>query len=155
MTPPNRTRIALALVLCAAASTLPAQAADTAAPSAVAPAGAARMAESSETRIKHLHDQLKITAEEESKWNTVAQVMLNNASTIKDAVQDRFRMSKTMTAISDLKSYEAIVDAHADGIKKLATAFAPLYAAMPDAQQKHADAVFGRRTEPSQLKTHA
>jgi periplasmic protein CpxP/Spy len=147
--------IALALILCAGASTLPARAAETAAPSAMAPASAPGMAESPEARIKHLHDQLKITSDEESKWNTVAQVMLNNASSINDAVQDRVRMAKTMTAISDLKSYEAIVDAHADGIKKLATAFAPLYAAMPEAQQKHADAVFGRRTEPAQLKTHA
>ena len=155
MKTPNKNRIALALVLCATASTLPARAAESAAPSAMAPAGTAMMAESPETRIKHLHDQLKITVDEESGWNTVAQVMLNNASDINDAVQDRVRMSKTMTAINDLKSYEAIVDAHADGIKKLATAFAPLYAAMPEAQQKHADAVFGRRTEPSQLKTHA
>ena len=153
MKTPDKTRIALALVLCATAFTLPARAADSATPTAAA--GAASMAESPEARIKHLHDQLKITANEESKWNTVAQVMLNNAATINDAVQDRVRMSKTITAISDLKSYEAIVDAHADGIKKLATAFAPLYAAMPEAQQKHADAVFGRRTEPSQLKTHA
>jgi periplasmic protein CpxP/Spy len=152
MKTPNKTRFALALVLCATASTLPARAAETATSSAMAPAAAA---ESPETRIKHLHDQLQITAGEESQWHTVAQVMLNNASAINDAVQDRVRMSKTMTAMNDLKSYEAIVDAHADGIKKLATAFAPLYAAMPEAQQKHADAVFGRRTEPSQLKAHA
>jgi protein CpxP len=146
----TNTCIALALVLCSAASTLPAWAADNAAPSAMAPA-----AESPETRIKTLHDQLRITAGEEAKWSAVAQVMLGNATAINDAVQDRVRMSKTMTAISDLKTYSAIVDAHADGIRKLAVAFAPLYAAMPEAQQKHADAVFGRRTEPSQLKTHA
>jgi hypothetical protein len=151
----NKLRIALTIGLCAAAVTLPARAAETAASSATTSGGSAGMAESPETRIKHLHDQLRITADEESKWNTVAQVMLSNTSAINDAVRDRARMSKTMTAVDDLKSYEAIVDAHADGIKKLATAFAPLYAEMPEAQQKHADAVFGRRTEPSQLKTHA
>jgi len=108
-----------------------------------------------EARVKHLHDQLKITADQEAKWNNVAQVMLANASAITTAVKDREHMSKGMTAIDDLKSYEAIVDAHAEGIRKLATAFAPLYSSMPEDQQKNADAVFGHRTQPSRLKTHA
>jgi hypothetical protein len=47
------------------------------------------------------------------------------------------------------------VEAHAEGIKKLVIAFKPLYEAMPEAQQKHADAVFAHRTEPSRLKKHA
>jgi hypothetical protein len=107
-----------------------------------------------EARIKHLHDQLNITSDQEARWNDVARVMLANASAIDGAVKDRMRMSNGMTAINDLKSYERIVDAHADGIKKLAIAFAPLYASMPESQQKNADAVFGHRTQPSKLKTH-
>lgn len=108
-----------------------------------------------EARIRHLHDELKITPDQEGQWSNVAQVMLANASAIDSAVRDRERMSKEMTAIDDLKSYEAIVDAHADGIRKLSVAFAPLYSAMPEGQQKSADAVFGHRTQPSRLKTHA
>jgi periplasmic protein CpxP/Spy len=100
------------------------------------------------------HDQLNITSDQEARWNDVARVMLANASAIDGAVKDRMRMSNGMTAINDLKSYERIVDAHADGIKKLAIAFAPLYASMPESQQKNADAVFGHRTQPSKLKTH-
>jgi hypothetical protein len=107
-----------------------------------------------ETRIKHLHDLLKITSAQDAQWQDVAQVMLDNASAIDSAIKDRVRMTKGMTAIDDLKSYEAIVDAHAQGIKKLAIAFKPLYTSMPEAQQKNADAVFGHRTEPSKLKTH-
>lgn len=107
-----------------------------------------------EARIKHLHDLLKITAAQDPQWHDVAQVMLDNASAVDSAIKDRVRMAKGMTAIDDLQSYEAIVDAHAEGIKKLAIAFKPLYAAMPEAQQKNADAVFGHRTEPSKLKTH-
>lgn len=112
-------------------------------------------AESPQSRIKHLHDQLQITPGEEAKWNAVAQVMLDNASAVDSSIKNRVHMTKGMTAIDDLKSYEAIVTAHADGIKKLAVAFAPLYAAMPADQQTHADAVFSRRTGPAQLKTHA
>jgi periplasmic protein CpxP/Spy len=109
--------------------------------------------ESPEGRVKHLHDMLKITAAEETQWHGVAQVMLDNASAIDSAIKDRVRMSKGMTAIDDLKSYQAIVEAHAQGIKKLAIAFRPLYASMPEEQQKNADAVFGHRTEPSKLIT--
>jgi len=108
-----------------------------------------------ESRIRHLHDQLKITTDQESQWSDVAQVMLANASAIDSAVKDRVQMAKAMTAIDDLKSYEAIVDAHADGLKKFAVAFAPLYSSMPEDQQKNADAIFGHRTQPSRLKTHA
>jgi len=107
-----------------------------------------------EARVKHLHDQLKIATDQEAQWNSIAQVMLANASAIASAVKDREHMSKGMTAIDDLKSYGAIVDAHAEGIRKLAAAFAPLYSSMPEDQQKNADAVFGHRTQPSKLKAH-
>jgi periplasmic protein CpxP/Spy len=103
--------------------------------------------------IKHLHDQLKITPDEEQQWSGVAQVMLDNASSMDDAMKERARKAGTMSAVDDLNSYQAIVAAHADGLKKLETAFAPLYAAMPQAQQHTADAVFGHRTA-SRLRAH-
>ena len=103
--------------------------------------------------IKHLHDQLKITADQESQWSNVAQVMLDNAAAMDSAMQDRAQKAATMTAVDDLASYQAIVAAHADGLKKLQAAFAPLYAAMPAAQQKTADAVFGHHTA-SRLRAH-
>jgi periplasmic protein CpxP/Spy len=108
-----------------------------------------------ESRIRHLHDQLKIMPNQEVQWMSVSQVMLDNASAIESAVKDRVAMTKGMTAVDDLRSYQTIAEAHADGIKKLAAAFAPLYAAMPEAQQKNADAVFAHRTAPAKSKTHA
>lgn len=148
----NRIRLTLlaSFAICAAVAT-GASAADSAPSSAMAHA----MPAGPEARIKHLHDLLKITTAQDAQWHDVAQVMLDNASAVDSAIKDRVRMTKGMTAIDDLQSYEAIVDAHAQGIKKLAIAFKPLYAAMPEAQQKNADAVFGHRTEPSKLKTHA
>ncbi|MEI9995031.1 MAG: Spy/CpxP family protein refolding chaperone [Rhizomicrobium sp.] len=97
-------------------------------------------------RIKHLHDQLKIAPEQEAQWSGVAQVMLDNASAVDDAVEARAAKAGHMSAVDDLLSYQAIVVAHAEGLKKLAAAFAPLYAAMPEPQQRIADAVFGHRT---------
>jgi protein CpxP len=160
----TKTRLALAasISICAVITGLsaPASAADTAAPSAMAQPNASMNGkmmrnESPEDRIKHLHDLLKITADQEPEWNRVAQVMLDNASAIASAIKDRTGMAKGMTAIDDLRSYQAIVEAHAEGIKKLAIAFKPLYATMPEGQQKNADAVFAHRTEPSRLKKHA
>jgi protein CpxP len=110
--------------------------------------------ESAEDRIKHLHDQLKITPEQEAQWSNVARVMLDNASAVDKAIKDRIATAASMTAIDDLRSYQAIVQTHADGLKKLAAAFMPLYSAMPEAQQRNADAVFGHRTNASKLKTH-
>jgi periplasmic protein CpxP/Spy len=116
------------------------------------PSGHARSAAAA-LHIKQLHDQLKITPDQESQWNGVAQVMLDNATAMDGVMQERARKSASMNAVDDINSYQDIVAAHADGLKKLAAAFAPLYAAMPPAQQRTADAVFGHRTA-SRLRTH-
>ncbi len=142
------TRLAASILFCAFAA--PAFAATAAAPTAMA----GPTAETPESRVRHLHDQLKITPAQEAQWHGVAQVMLDNAKALNAAVRNRTAMTKGMTALDDLQSYEAIVDAHADGLKKLAVAFKPLYDAMPAAQQKNADAVFGRHTGPATVKEH-
>jgi len=118
------------------------------------PEGTSTRGENVEDRIKHLHDQLKITPQQEAQWNNVAQVMMDNASAVDSAIRDRVAKAASMTAIDDLRSYQAIVQTHADGLKKLAAAFTPLYSAMPEAQQRAADAVFGHRTNAAKLKTH-
>jgi protein CpxP len=117
-----------------------------------APASGKSYGETAKERIMHLHDELKITADQEVRWQSVAQVMLDNASAINDAVKGRAKLIHGMTAVDDLRTYEAVVDAHANGIRKLAAAFKPLYDSMPVAQQKNADAVFGHRTDAAKLK---
>jgi hypothetical protein len=147
-----------AIILAGTGSLACAWAADTAATPVMShktsPAKAAS-SESPENRVAHLHDQLGITADQEVQWTSVASVMLDNASAVDVAIKERIRMTKDMTAMDDLKSYQAIVEAHAEGIKKLAMAFKPLYDSMPAEQQKRADAVFGRRTGPAKIKSHA
>ncbi len=110
-------------------------------------------ARKTEDRVKHLHDLLKITSEQEAQWSGVAQVMLDNASVVDGAMKDRDQKAKSMNAVDDLLSYQAIVAAHAEGLKKLATAFAPLYSQMPELQQKNTDAVFGHRIEAAKRKS--
>jgi periplasmic protein CpxP/Spy len=98
-----------------------------------------------EAKIKSLHTQLKITPDEESEWTSFAQVMRDNAQGIDQLAQQRAAKRSSMSAVDNLKSYEAIADAHADEMKKLVPAFEALYDKMPDAQKQIADTVFGER----------
>jgi periplasmic protein CpxP/Spy len=95
-----------------------------------------------EARITDMHAKLKITQAQEDQWGKVAQAMRDNQKAIEPLIEDRVKNAKTMTAIDDLKSYAAITDAHADGLKKFTPAFEALYAGMSDAQKKDADTLF-------------
>jgi protein CpxP len=92
-----------------------------------------------EKHIVDLHAKLKITSAEEAKWDDVAKAMRENANEIEQAIDKREAHG---TAIDDLNAYGEVVQAHADGIKKLAKVFAPLYTSMSDDQKKVADEVF-------------
>ena len=96
-----------------------------------------------ESRIKDMHDRLRITPAQEAQWAKVALVMRDNGKQM-DAMTKARADKPNMNAIEDLKSYGEITDAHADGIKKFASSFKPLYEAMPDEQKKAADTVFRR-----------
>jgi|SRR5579872_525187 len=99
--------------------------------------------ETVEQRITNLHASLKITPEEETQWNGVAQAMRENAAAMdKLAASNRTTPPQNMTAVQDLKSYQEYAQAHVDGLKNLTAAFSTLYNAMPDAQKKVADEAF-------------
>lgn len=97
-----------------------------------------------EAHIKALHEQLHITDAQAAQWNDLAQVMRDNAKTIEDLVKQREQNIKTMTAVDDLRSYQALAEAHAEGLKKLVPVFETLYDGMSDDQKKIADVVFRR-----------
>jgi periplasmic protein CpxP/Spy len=99
-----------------------------------------------EKHIKDLHAKLKITPAEESQWTSVAQTMRDNAKEVDNAINKREAIVNSATAVEDLNAYGDIAQAHADGVKKLSTAFSPLYASMSDDQKQVADEVFGHRT---------
>jgi periplasmic protein CpxP/Spy len=124
----------------------------TASPHATANATPSAMAKSDakrdnavEQHITALRAQLKITAAEESQWKEVADTMRQNAKDLDHAIDTRDATASSATAIDDLNSYAAIAQAHANGVKKLASAFAGLYSAMSDDQKKQADEVFSHR----------
>jgi protein CpxP len=104
--------------------------------------GEASHSERVESRVSDMHTKLKITPAQEGQWNSVAQVMRDNAKTLDTLTQARINNANTMTAITDLKSYSEITDAHAEGLKKFIAAFQALYDSMSDAQKKEADMLF-------------
>jgi periplasmic protein CpxP/Spy len=109
-------------------------------------AGAAATSSKGETveqRISSLHTQLKITPDEDAKWNAVAQAMRENASAMDKLVaENRMTPPQNMTAVQDLQMYQKFEEAHVAGLKNLIASFSTLYSAMPDAQKKVADSVF-------------
>lgn len=100
-------------------------------------------AETVEQRITDLRAALKITPDQESLWNAVAQAMRENAAALdKIVAQNLTTPPQNMTAMEDLKNYQTFAQANVDGVKNLIASFEKLYDAMPDAQKKIADKVF-------------
>ncbi len=95
-----------------------------------------------DTRINSLHSRLQITAAQESLWQPVAQVMRENAGKMDSLRQSRSAKADSMNAVDDLRSYSETIDAHADGVKKLTSAFEALYNSMSDTQKHNADLIF-------------
>jgi hypothetical protein len=107
---------------------------------------AATKEETLDQRIDSLHASLKITPDEETKWNDVAQAMRDNAAAMqKLAAEKSAQSSQSMTAVDDLNTYQKFAQAHVDGLKNLSASFQTLYDSMPDAQKKVADQVFQDR----------
>jgi len=98
-----------------------------------------------EKHIDQLHTTLKITPAQKAQWNDVATTMRENAKEMDRAIDKRAASAASATAIDDLKAYADIAQTHANGVKKLATAFSGLYSAMSDDQKKAADEAFSHR----------
>jgi protein CpxP len=134
-----------------APSSSPAVAPSSGAPAAMAKSDAKRdMAV--ESHIKDMHAQLQITPAEETQWAAVAKTMRDSAIETDKAIDKREALVNSASAVDNLNAYGDIAQAHADGVKKLAAVFAPLYASMSDDQKKAADALFAHRAHDGKQK---
>lgn len=102
-----------------------------------------------ETRISSLHEQLKITPEQEKSWQAVAKIMRHDAEESRKLVEEKRKDEASLTAVADLNAYAEIAEAHAKHAKHLAKAFSSLYDAMSDDQKKAADEVFRKHKRDS------
>ena len=98
-----------------------------------------------ETRIKTLHSQLKITAEQEAAWKDVAETMRGNAKRMADMRSQQAEQEKNASAPDMIEAYAKTMDAHAESVHDFSSKFQPLYDSMSPAQKKTADGVFRER----------
>ena len=107
--------------------------------------------ETVEQRIRNLQRALKITSDQEPKWNAVAQAMRENAVNMDTLIaESRKTPPQDITAVDNLIGYQKHAQAHVDGLKNLIASFKTLYDAMPDAQKRIADDVFRQRERSSE-----
>ncbi|SAL00492.1 Spy/CpxP family protein refolding chaperone [Caballeronia ptereochthonis] len=142
----KRTLVALA-AFCAlspvfAQSSAPAAASAPAVQSAASAPAVAKREARVEERIAQLHSSLKITPQQEEQWSKFADVMRENGRTMADLYRQRIAQRDTMSALDDMKQYEQITQANADGTKRLVEAFEPLYTSLSPEQKKLADSSF-------------
>ena len=135
--------LALASLMGAALLTGPAMA-QTAEPKPPAAAAAtSSKPETVEQRIVSLKASLKITPDQEKKWDAVAGAMRENAGAMDKLITaKRAQKAASMTAVDDLKTYQEFSQVRLDGLKNLISSFKTLYDAMPADQKKNADHVF-------------
>jgi hypothetical protein len=145
--------VALASPLFAASSESPAKASSQQA--MAAPAAVSADSTSVEARIKQLHKELHITAAQKPQWDNLAQVMRDNAQSMAKLQKERAADARSMSAVDVLKSYEPVIQAHEDGMKKFVPPFEALYNTMSDAQKKTADSLFRTREKASAAKQTA
>ena len=140
----KKTFIALAASLALSSAFAQSSAPVASSPAMASDAGARSQAREARTeqRIAELHAKLKITSAQDEQWNKFAEVMRDNGHTMSELYKQRMSDEKTISALDDMKQYEQITQAHADGTKRLVDAFEPLYASMTPEQKKLADASF-------------
>ena len=100
-------------------------------------------AETVEQRITTLKAALKITPDQEKKWDGVAKAMRDNASRMEKLVATKRAIPpEKTTAVDDLKTYQEFTEVRLEGLKEVNAGFKSLDDAMPADQKKNADMVF-------------
>ncbi|MDR5738307.1 MULTISPECIES: Spy/CpxP family protein refolding chaperone [unclassified Caballeronia] len=121
---------------------------------ASAPAGSKRETRVEE-RIAKLHADLRITSAQEAQWAPFADAMRDNARAMADLYRQRIAQRDTMSALDDMKQYQQITQANADGTKRLVDAFEPLYTSLSPEQKKLADTSFRQEGRDHARRDHA
>ena len=97
--------------------------------------------EHTEARIKLLQDALKITDSQKESWNTVTQVMRENAKGMDALRKERADVSATLNAVDRLKFHSQITETQLEQLKKLIPPFEALYVSMSVEQKASTDAI--------------
>jgi periplasmic protein CpxP/Spy len=102
-----------------------------------------------EDRIAYLHNQLKITPAQEAQWQPFADAMREDGQAMGQLYEQRKKNVESASALENMRDYVQLTQTHADGVKKLLTAFEPLYNSLSAEQKQLADATFRDRLQPN------
>jgi hypothetical protein len=94
-----------------------------------------------EGRIAFLKAELKITDAQQPLWNAVADAVRANAKDMAGLPQGTAMMGGSANLADRLAAHEKAMAAHLDGLRKLRTAFDPLYTSLSADQKKAADSL--------------
>jgi len=95
-----------------------------------------------ESRIKQLQTTLKVTEEQQVQWNSLTQVMRENAKELDNISRDKSEASKNMNAVEAMKFHSQITESRLEQQKKLIPAFEAFYTGLSDDQKKITDTIF-------------
>lgn len=104
-----------------------------------------------EARLAYLKTALKITAAQETQWNSFADTLRQHARDADERYKARHAQHErgvkrtSLTAIERMERRQARLAAKAERLKKTLTAAKPLYAALSPEQQQIADELVARR----------
>ena len=94
-----------------------------------------------EGRIAFLKAELKVTDAQQPLWNAVAEAIRSNVKDMAGMPHGMAMMGGSATLPEKLAAHEKMMAAHLDGLRRVRTAFEPLYAALSADQKKTADAL--------------
>lgn len=98
--------------------------------------------ERTEARIKQLKGVLKITEAQQELWNTLTDVMRENAKEMETLAKVRTESTQIVNAVENMKFYYQVSKTHLDQQAKFIPPFEALYTSMSDEQKQSADLVF-------------
>ena len=98
--------------------------------------------EYTEAQIKELQGALNITDAQKELWNTLAQVMRENAKDMDALSKERAKDTTAMNSVERMKFHSQIAEAHLDQLKKLIPPFEAFYSSLSDKQKKITDTLF-------------
>lgn len=101
--------------------------------------------EHTEAQIKSLQDALSITETQKAQWNSLTQVMRENAKDMDDLRKDKAANNKAMNAVERLKLHSHITEVRLNQLKKFIPTFETFYNNMGDEQKTIIDEIFHGR----------
>jgi len=98
--------------------------------------------EHTEVQIKQLQGALNITEAQKELWNSLTQVMRENAKEMDALAKERAENTKPMNSVERMKLHSQITKAHLDQLEKLIPPFEAFYSSLSDEQKKTTDTIF-------------